>query len=153
MEEIFRFIFKYFAFIAVGVNFLNYLMARKRFAKPEILIFFIAFNSIFLAMGILQLLGGYATFFYIFLPPSRDFLILFFWIYYFVFAGLITLWILFGNGAEILLECGFVRGINNPVGIKIFFPFFLMALIAILFVGHQFGFFEEMVREVETILN
>lgn len=155
MPEIIKLFFKYFPFIAISVNILNLAIARRKFARPELLFFFLAFNSVFLVMGVLQLLGGYETFFYIFLSPLSSPLVLIFWIYYFAFLGLDILWVLFGNGAAILADSGLVRGLGmgRPLNIKIFSVAFAIVFIVFFFIGYQFGFFEEMVNGIGAILD
>lgn len=119
---IFDLFFRYFTFIAVGVNLFNLWFARARLSR-SMMIFYGIFTSIFVWWGILQLLGGYSSWLFVFSAPFQDPYVIGFWLIYFLFLWGTTAWVLWGNGAAILAENGAThsRGMQNPTMIKVFF--------------------------------
>ena len=141
---IFDILFRYFTFISFGINAIKLFTMRSQLSRP-IFTFYSLFTSLFLIWGILQFVGGYNSFIFVFSEPLSDPLVALFWIFHFLLLWGTTVWVVWGDGAVSLAESGLIQGpgSTHPLGVKIFFicfsvffPFFvLFTRIADAFVG------------------
>lgn len=149
----FDLIFRYFAFVAFGVNLLNLWVMREKLT-PAGKVFLTVFASMFLVWGILQFIGGYSTFFFVLLPPLQHPLVILFWFLYFAFLWGTTDWVVWGSGADELAQSGLVRGRNMqaPQSIKVLFITASIIFPMLLVMGHALGVFNGLRKELEQLL-
>ena len=148
-------IFRYFYFIAFGISLLNLWMAREK-VTPKGKVFMILFASLFLMWGIFQLIGGYNTLFFVFLPPTEHPLVILSWLIYFAFLWGVAAWVLFGNGANELLQSGIIhlRNIKPTVqAVKALFIALSIMLPLLLFAGHALGIFDSLQKELPQLFS
>ena len=147
-------IFCYFTFLACGLNLIN-LWTVKDKVTPKAKLFLASFSALFLIWGLLQIVGGYKTFFFIILPPNKNPLVILFWLIYFVSLWAETIWIIWGGGAEELLNNGLVYGkekLKTPQNIKLFFAIVSIAFPVLVTLGFLSGFFSSTVSEFSDLL-
>jgi hypothetical protein len=140
-------IFRYFPFLACGLNLLN-LWAVKDKVTQKVKLFLGSFSALFLIWGLLQMAGGYKTFFFVILPLNQNPLVMLFWIIYFVSLWAGTIWVIWGGGAEELLNNGLVYGqekLKTPQSIKLFFAVVSIVFPVLVVLGYLSGFFSNTV--------
>ena len=139
---IIEYIFRYFAFIAVGIGLVNLVAMRARLSRPAI-IFYSIFTAMFLVWGLCQLLGGYGSWFFVFSAPLSEPFVAGFWLIYFAFLWGTTAWVLWGNGAIVLAESGLMhgQGLQRPIGVKLFFAAFSVFFPIVLWFMRSSGAF------------
>lgn len=145
----FNFIFEYFPFIAFSVSLVNLWWMRNK-TTSSIKKLLLALACLWLLWGILQIIGGYKTFFFVLLPPMQHPLVIIFWLLYFSYLWSVTAWVIWKNGAEDLQQ---LQSSSNKtyspkiikgqfIAINIISPLLLIA-------GHTLGLFNEMLRGIE----
>jgi hypothetical protein len=147
-------IFRYFTFIACGVSLLNLWTIRSK-ASSATKVFVGSFSVLFLVWGLLQLIGGYSTFFFVLLPPNNHPLVAIFWLIYFLGLWGSTGWVIWGNGANELLKNGLVHGkesLKTPQTIKLFFAVMSILFPVLVALGYTSGFFGKAVIELNDLI-
>jgi len=147
-------IFRYFTFIASGVSLLNLWMIRNK-ASFAVKIFLASFSALFFVWWVLQLIGGYSTFFFVLLPLNNHPLVALFWLIYFINLWGSTIWVIWGSGANELLKSGLVFGkesLKTHQTIKLFFA--VTSILFPLFViwGYASGFFAKALIDLADLI-
>ncbi len=146
-------IFRYFNFIAFSMSLLN-LWATREKVTTKGKVFMALFSGLWLIWGVLQLIGGYNSFFFVLLSPIEHPLVIVFWVIYFAFLWGTTGWVLLGNGADELLQSDillFRNVIATPQTIKAIFLVLSILLPLLLMVGHVLGIFSDLTKNLAEL--
>ena len=147
-------IFRYFTFIACVMSLLNLWTIRNK-ASFAAKIFVGSFSVFFLVWGLLQLIGGYSTFFFVLLPPKEHPLVAIFWLIYFLSLWGSTVWVVWGNGANELLQNGLVsvdQRLKTPQTVKLFFAVTSILFPLLVIWGYTSGFFARAVIDLNDLI-
>jgi hypothetical protein len=143
-SEFIELFFRYFTFLACILNLLNLWMVKDK-VTPKAKLWLASFSALFLMWGLLQKAGGYKTFFFVILPPNKNPLVTLFWLIYFISLWAETVWIIWGDGAEELLNNGLMYGkekFKTPQTIKLFFAVTSIAIPALVTLGFFIWLFQ-----------
>lgn len=143
--------FRFFPVFAIATNFLNFLLVRKKMSSVTKK--FLIYSTVyFLMWGLLQLLGGYGTFMFVFLPPWEHPLAAVFWVLHIAGVWGFAAWMIRGIEAEQALENEVIEGDD---GVKKKREEMLRLAVTgslfpvLVFMGHVTGVIEQM--ELETL--
>jgi hypothetical protein len=146
-SNLFDFTFRYFTFFACGIVILNLWIVRNK-VSLAIKVYFALHAALFLIWGLLQIIGGYNTFFFVVLPPNHHPLVVFYWLLSFIYTWGVTAWVIWGDGANELSKSNSTIGdkkLRTPKDIKrshIIESVLLPVLVAL---GYATGFFGKVV--------
>jgi hypothetical protein len=147
-------IFHYFTFIACGVSLLNLWTIRNK-ASSAVKIYVASFSALFFVWGLLQFIGGYSTFFFVLLPLNIHPLVAVFWLIYFISLWASAAWVIWGNGANELLQSDFVSGkesLKTPQTLKLFYAVTSVLFPLLVIWGYMSGFFGRAVIELNDLI-
>lgn len=151
MPEPFDFLFRYFSFIAFAVNLINLWTVRDKVTAP-VKNYLASYSILFFFWGVLQIIGGYTSFFFVLLPPWKHTLVVLFWLIYFAWLWGSTIWVIWKGGAEELTKSNLVygrNGLNTPQSIKLFFVAISILFPTLVILGFTSGFFNKLVVDLK----
>jgi hypothetical protein len=150
MSEPFDFLFRYFSFIASAVNLVNLWTVRDK-VTATVKNYLASYSILFFLWGVLQIIGGYTSFFFVLLPPRKHPLVVLFWLIYFAWLWGSTIWVIWKGGAEELTKSSVARGSNRlttPQSIKLFFAANSLFFFILVILGFTSGFFSKLVVDL-----
>lgn len=159
MQLLFQILFKNFWLLAAMVGLINTFIIRSRMnkfikANPHEIVeakrvtngIFLSLIVPFLLLGILQLLGGFKNMSFVFSNNVGNVYVLLSWIVLFVWWAITWRWVVYKNGAKILIKYRRVIGFNvssNEQLTKLQITFIIFCGVIALVIAVVFGFFKD----------
>lgn len=153
MTDLVELFFRHFSFLACAINLLNLWSIRNR-VTPAIKTYLASFAALFLVWGLLQVIGGYRSFFFVILPPKEHPLVVVFWLIEFVWLWGSAVWVLWKGGAEELAKSSAARNSKHartPQSIKLFFTVSSLLSPILIILGFATGVFTNFAADLPIL--
>ncbi|MBI3172117.1 MAG: hypothetical protein HYZ25_00235 [Chloroflexi bacterium] len=150
MPDLVEPLFRYFSFLACVLTLLNLWIIRDR-VSSAIKVFLASYAVLFLVWGVLQVIGGYRSFFFIILPPKEHPLVMVFWLIEFVWVWGSAIWVLWRGGAEELAKSSAAlnpKRARTSQSIKLFFAVSSLLFPILVILGFGTGVFSNFAADL-----